>query len=245
MPTSYNPFTQSWGEPNKSGSGYKNVASEYPGQGFNEYEMWKGNQVPQQTPGFMQPNQDYISPKTTELGALIADFYKSYMAPDFTSYTPEMRAAIDRTIGSELAVNLRNVSDTMRSQGLFGSGAQSALSMDAANRAALAKANALAQMQASTIGQKQLAAGGLTDLWRTAYGTEAGAAQNAANTYLSQAAAMGPGIASGPARSVPNFADMFMSAYGMRDADVQRMMAEYLAGITPEDLFTLIAAKFS
>lgn len=102
-------------------------------------------------------------------------FYTERMDPEWSMFGPEARGALERRIANQLAVAQRDITGDLRRRGIFGSGIEAQLEMDAQNIAAgatadmrgqISMADELARERAATglEGMRQFGARGLTDL---------------------------------------------------------------------------------
>lgn len=73
-------------------------------------------------------------------------FLTERMDDDWSMFGPEARGALERRIGNQLGVARRNISGDLRRRGIYGSGIESQLEMDAQNIAAGSTADMLGQI---------------------------------------------------------------------------------------------------
>ena len=88
-------------------------------------------------------------------------FYTERMDPNWSMFGPEARGALERRIGNQLAVAQSGITGDLRRRGIYGSGIEAQLEMDAQNIASGATADMYGQMALADEMARERAATGL------------------------------------------------------------------------------------
>lgn len=189
--------------------------------------------------------QTYDPPEyLAEWGKGLGEFYSGRMDDSFSVFGPSARDAMSRRIAGNLSVSQRDIEDTMRSKGLFGSGVSASLKQNADTIAAMTRADVDARISLEDESARERAAVGLGNLRQDIMGWEVPREFAISGLPTSESSAVGDQVRLGPEQGAIDIWSVDNAAQTQKFLDEQMEQFKNNSNWSPDDFLQAIFKSF-